>query len=257
VSTKARSGGAYRLLILDGHESHNSVEFNEYCSEHKIITLCMPAHSSHLLQPLDVGCFSPLKRAYSAEISALAQKRITHITKLEFLPAFKKAFDDTFSQSTIQGAFRGAGLVPHNPDAVILKLDVRPITPAEATELPTAWHSQTPSNAREFEAQSTLICERIRAQVNSSPNSVIESLEQLQKRALAAVHQSSLVMNELAELRATIEAKTAQKSCKRKYIQKEGILTVTEGAFLASAKDVNSHVKGGELAEGSADALST
>ena len=53
--------GAYCLLVLDGHESHQSASFQCYCKENKIVTLCMPAHSSHLLQPLDVGCFGPLK----------------------------------------------------------------------------------------------------------------------------------------------------------------------------------------------------
>lgn len=68
--TKLRTIGTYRLLIIDGHESHNSVDFQDYCREYKIITLQMPPHSSHLLQPLDVGCFSPLKRAYGNEIMA-------------------------------------------------------------------------------------------------------------------------------------------------------------------------------------------
>ncbi|OBS17615.1 hypothetical protein FPOA_11933 [Fusarium poae] len=56
-STSNRSVGAYRLLILDGHESHHSADFERYCQDNKIITLCMPPHASHLLQPLDVGCF--------------------------------------------------------------------------------------------------------------------------------------------------------------------------------------------------------
>jgi hypothetical protein len=68
--TKARTVGARRLLILDGHESHHSLKFQELCKENNIYTLCMPPHSSHLLQPLDVGCFSPLKRAYSREIES-------------------------------------------------------------------------------------------------------------------------------------------------------------------------------------------
>ncbi|KAF1924196.1 CENP-B protein, partial [Didymella exigua CBS 183.55] len=84
--TKTRCVGARRLLILDGHESHHSLEFQELCKENNIYTLCMPPHSSHLLQPLDVGCFSPLKRAYSREIEALIRHHINHITKLEFLP---------------------------------------------------------------------------------------------------------------------------------------------------------------------------
>ena len=29
--TKHRTTGAYRLLILDGHESHKSAQFEQYC----------------------------------------------------------------------------------------------------------------------------------------------------------------------------------------------------------------------------------
>jgi hypothetical protein len=65
----------------------------------------MPPHSSHLLQPLDVGCFSPLKRAYSREIEALIRHHINHITKLEFLPAFKAAFNRSFTAANICSAF--------------------------------------------------------------------------------------------------------------------------------------------------------
>ena len=53
----------------------------------------MLPHSSYLLQPLDVGCFSPLKRAYSCKVESLIRYYINYITKLEFLPAFKAAFN--------------------------------------------------------------------------------------------------------------------------------------------------------------------
>jgi hypothetical protein len=87
-STREQSVGAYRLLILDGHESHHSADFERYCKENKIITLCMPAHASHLLQPLDVGCFAVLKKAYGREIEHLIRCSITHISKTEFFSAF-------------------------------------------------------------------------------------------------------------------------------------------------------------------------
>jgi hypothetical protein len=47
--TKKRVIGAHRLLIIDSHESHDSLDFQQYCKDNKIITLCMPPHSSHLL----------------------------------------------------------------------------------------------------------------------------------------------------------------------------------------------------------------
>jgi hypothetical protein len=118
------------LLVIDGHESHDSLEFQQYCKENKIITLCMPPHSSHLLQPLDVGCFSPLKKAYGRQAENLMRNRISHITKLKFLPCFIAAFKDLITKSNIQGGFRGAGLVPLDAEAVISKLDVRLRTPS-------------------------------------------------------------------------------------------------------------------------------
>jgi hypothetical protein len=103
--TKTRVVGTRRLLILDGHESYQSLEFQEFCQKNNIYTLCMPPHSSHLLQPLDVGCFSPLKRAYSREVESLIRHHINHITKLEFLPTFKIAFDRSFTPANICLAF--------------------------------------------------------------------------------------------------------------------------------------------------------
>ena len=89
----------------------------------------MPAHSSHLLQPLDVSCFSPLKRAYSRETDELTRYSINHITKTTFLPAFRAAFDRTFTTANICSAFRAAGIVPFEPDVVLSRLDIQLLTP--------------------------------------------------------------------------------------------------------------------------------
>ena len=101
----------------------------------------MPPHSLHLLQPLDVGCFAPLKKAYGRQAELLMRNKITRITKLEFLPCFKAAFDASITESNIKGGFRGAGLVPFNPEAVISKLEVRLCTPPLPTVDKSTWHS--------------------------------------------------------------------------------------------------------------------
>jgi hypothetical protein len=67
-NTMTRAQGKYRLLILDGHTSHESAEFDLFCKNNQIIPLYMPSHSSDKVQPLDVGCFAPLKEAYGAEV---------------------------------------------------------------------------------------------------------------------------------------------------------------------------------------------
>jgi hypothetical protein len=63
--TKERTVRSHRLLVIDGYESH------DYCKDNKIVTVCMPPHLSHLLQPLDVGCFAPLKKAYGRQAENL------------------------------------------------------------------------------------------------------------------------------------------------------------------------------------------
>jgi len=52
------------LLILDGNGSHLSFEFIQYCIESGIHLIYLPTHSTHLLQPLDVGLFSPYEHFY-------------------------------------------------------------------------------------------------------------------------------------------------------------------------------------------------
>jgi hypothetical protein len=91
----------------------------------------MPPHLSHLLQPLNVVCYSLLKRHYSDRISLLARSRIYYINKETFLPAFKLAFKKTFIAENVCAEFQGARLVPYDPDAVLSKLDVqlRTLTP--------------------------------------------------------------------------------------------------------------------------------
>jgi hypothetical protein len=120
----------------------------------------MPAHALHLLQPLDVSCFAALKRAYKKEIRALANCHINHIDKKAFLDAYSKVHDSVFLSANIKAGFRAAGLVPDNPEAVLLKLDVKPRTPSPP--LPgTSWQLKTPSNTLEVGAQLTLLLNQI------------------------------------------------------------------------------------------------
>jgi hypothetical protein len=103
--------------------------------------------SSHYLQPLDVGCFGPLKQAYGRQIEDLMRAHINHVSKLEFLCAFREAFFTSITEKNIQGSFAGARLVPYDPERVLSKLGVKLRTPTPPTSRPgTAqpWVPQTP-----------------------------------------------------------------------------------------------------------------
>ncbi len=51
----------YILLIFDGQASHTSEEFIQLAAQNRIILHQFPLHLTHLMQPLDVGCFQSYK----------------------------------------------------------------------------------------------------------------------------------------------------------------------------------------------------
>jgi DDE superfamily endonuclease/Psq-like protein len=240
--TKHRTIGTRRLLVIDGHESHDSIEFQDLCKAKNIITLCMPAHASHLLQPLDIACFAPLKRAYGRQVDELVRNHIHHVTKLEFLPAFKAAYQASITEANIRSGFRGAGLVPFNPDAVLSKLDVRLRTPTPPTLEAARWEPKTPSNATELGSQSAMLRDRIRQHQDSSPSSVIGRLDQLTRGAEQMVHSMVLLRAEVATLQKANETATQRRKRQKKHVQKGGVLTKANGLAILEQAGVDEQI---------------
>lgn len=48
--------------ILDGHKSHLTMHLSELCRENGIIVIALVPNITHMLQPLDVAVFYPLKQ---------------------------------------------------------------------------------------------------------------------------------------------------------------------------------------------------
>ena len=72
--TKKKARGRWRLLIVDGHGSHVTMDFLDYCDDNKILVVIYPPHSTHTLQPLDVVMFKPLSSAYKHELTHHLQR---------------------------------------------------------------------------------------------------------------------------------------------------------------------------------------
>jgi len=227
--TRHRTVGTWRLLLLDGHESHNSAKFDQFAKEHKIMCFYLPPHSSHLTQPLDVGCFAPLKTYYDMELSKRSRYGHVLIDKPEFLAAFLAAFPKAFSEKNVKGAFRGTGLVPWDPEKVLSQLDVCLRTPTPPVLDPVTWESQTPSNYREFDCQSELIRKRIQRHQSSSPTPMLEALETLKKGIMKSAKEASIMREENHQLRSANEELSGRKKRKKRLLKLEGPLSVAEG----------------------------
>jgi hypothetical protein len=204
----------------------------------------MLSHSSYLLQPLDVACFAPLKRSYGDGISALARNHIHHISKETFLLAFKAAYKHIFTKENARAGFRGARLVPFNPDAVLSKLDVRlrTLTPPQRDD--AAWEARTPRNAKELEAQTTLIRKRMQRRPGSSASSLNEQVRQLSKGAQQIAHNMVLLQEEQARMRSAIKELTKRKSRKRRYVRVEETLIVSKVSDLIAEREGDSCKEG-------------
>jgi hypothetical protein len=229
--TKDRTDGEYRLLILDGHRSHVTPEFDLFCKDHNIITLCMPPHSSHLLQPLDVSCFVVLKRSYGRQIEDLIRVGVNHIDKSDFLPAYYMACTESLTLNIIRSGFGATGLVPYDPERVLSKLNtqLRTPTPPPPTTEQAPWVPETPHNIQELEFQAKAIGDFVRRRTAGSSSPTDHAIQQLVKGCQMAMHSAVLLADENKKLRAANERQKKKRAARRSYIATGGVLTVQEG----------------------------
>jgi hypothetical protein len=132
-STKLKAGRSYRLLIFDGHGSHLTMDFIEYCDRNRILLAIYPPHSTHTLQPLDVVMFKPLSSAYSAQVASFMERSqgLTSMSKRDFYPMFMAAWEASFKKATILKAFEATGLSPLNPEVILNRFN----QPAQSGQL--------------------------------------------------------------------------------------------------------------------------
>ena len=105
-------------LLVDGHSSHIDLDTSKFCAANQLLLYCLPPHTSHVLQPLDVGFFGPLKRAWQ---DAVAQHQLDEgkvIDKRSFARVFHSAYKNVVRLSTIVNAYRASGIYPVDRHAI-------------------------------------------------------------------------------------------------------------------------------------------
>jgi hypothetical protein len=100
----------WRMLIFDGHSSHMTIEFINYCWECKVIPFLLPLHTTHLLQPLDVGVFQLMKQHHQNLLAEQVRFGGMEYTKMDFLDAYQEIRNLTMKKKTILHAWEKAGL---------------------------------------------------------------------------------------------------------------------------------------------------
>lgn len=239
--TRQKTVGSKRLLVLDNHGSHTTPQFRTFCEDNSIVLLWMPPHSSHMLQPMDVGCFGPLKTAFSKQNQDLIKNHVFHVTKEDFIATFHQAFLASFTQANVQAGFRGSGLHPFDPEAVLSHLDPVPRSPS----LPLSqesWYAKTPSNTKEVDKQATLIKQRVERHQSSSPTPILDALYQLSKGAQVMAASTALLQGQITTLQKANEAMHIRKKRKRKALISDKALSGSEVQAIVEQEPVEAEI---------------
>jgi hypothetical protein len=103
-ATWEKAAGQYCLLILDGHNSHCMFTLCKYATNNKIIIICLLSHTTHALQPCNVGAFRPLTQSWK-QVVTLASQSLIAIQKDNLLTYYHSAHMEAVKPLTIQSAF--------------------------------------------------------------------------------------------------------------------------------------------------------
>lgn len=240
-ATASRTVGRYRLLILDGHSGYATASFDKFCTERMIIPLYLPPHSSHLLQPLDVGCFGPTKNLYGQKVQELMQQGIQSITKEDFLYLYPTFHQHTLSASNIKRGFKATGLVPLSPERVSkpylqLKTPTPPFTANTNSESFNI--RETPANVYEPGKRKKQV-QHLQSYRPISLATVDQTVSKIIKGAEMVMRNAILLQEELHRLRAeSARQKQQQQQRPGHFIQNGDSLLDAEGLSRAQEEEI-------------------
>ena len=149
------------LLLLDGHASHYSPHAIRFAAKEKVIMFALPPHTTHVTQPLDRSCFSPLKVAWREVCHTfMAENPGKRVTRFNFSQLFSLAWMQAMTMKNIVSGFRVTGVYPVNRKVVEKPKELSKLSLLEATGLayiplysPAKVSSVEPRRHTEFSAE--------------------------------------------------------------------------------------------------------
>jgi len=143
------------LLIVDGHSSHKSLAAIDMARNHGISMVCLPPHTTHRMQPLDLTFFGPLKKNYNKECDKwMTSNPGRRITTFDQAALFGAAYVKSVSMEKAVKGFESPGLWPFDPDRIpeeeflpsMVTDQAAPVAPGES-RASTDFHLPSPSGA--------------------------------------------------------------------------------------------------------------
>lgn len=255
------------LLLLDNHESHVSYESIKFCKDNGISLISFPPHTTHRLQPLDVGVFGPFKGFLSVAFNdwmlsnpgkAITIRNLGELTNI--------AFNRAFSMSNIINAFKKPGIWPVNRQAfdeddfaastvtdkdIIVQeteqiindnMDTQSIhkdstchgeSPQKHSEVPTATSAEAeitaPTTRKSAIAEASQQAKRIVLEdIKPLPKAKREDKKKRKRQSKSKIYTSTPEMEEMKKIEEEKQAKLRKNSLKSSKTAKKNVLADIE-----------------------------
>ena len=220
-------------MILDGYGSYLNYEFYEYVQKHCIELFRLPLHSTHLTQPLDVGCFQPFKHYHAEAIDDAIRSGSGDFGRLEFLAKFQFMRTQTFKKSTIKSAFKNTGLIPYNSEIVLQKIcalskSTRTSTPlpADPTNKMTSICATTSHRPHDVKSQTQTLIKRMKKDYRLVHPKFQSYLDRFIRGSVSNSLRCSIAERDLEITYSEAIANAARKKLTGRVVQKRGVITV-------------------------------
>jgi hypothetical protein len=171
--------------------------------------------------------------------------QITHITKDDFLAAFLEAYNASITSKNIQAGFKATGIAPYDPESVIERLDLRPITPillASRSDTPNSWVTKTPQTSYDIAQQSTTIKNKIAKHQNSSPTHMYDIIDAQARGMSRMAYELVLLRTENKDIRAANKVLSKRRRAKKTRLRQGGLLSFQEAEDLIAEKEVDTQL---------------
>lgn len=185
-----------KVLIGDNLSSHLDDDVLRLCQENNISFICLVPNSTHLLQPLDVALFRPMKEAWRFVLTKwkMENMRLTTLPKDAFPGLLNKALirlDEAKPKKTpsstvptvetgsaikrnLMNGFKATGILPFNPDQVFKRL---PPDDSNVVETSESVLTQLLKEQRHGEPTHTI---RKKKRLHVAPGKSISTLDQVE-----------------------------------------------------------------------------
>ncbi|KAM0703124.1 hypothetical protein Q7P35_009062 [Cladosporium inversicolor] len=217
--------------------------FIAFCLDRNIDLVVLPPHTSHVLQPLDVGVFSPLKRALSTEIEKLFRLDTRRVPRIEWTEAYIIARHKAFTTRNVESSFRAASIYPLSPITILSTLRmptptpwVTPLPITTPNDLDRSLLDSSPPVGTELREATSLVNSIVRSSTLETP--VKRYIERSGLALERTTSENTLLRKELTEARELLRVRKERKKGKR---------VAVKGKFVFNTKEILELVEEAEV----------